>query len=205
MYPLIQQLSSAIELLAPPEAVSITGEWSHSRRKSYMDASQLGSGMGPFVEIVDHRWRGSCACAVPLAGFGFMVTPTAAFWVKSPPATLNPMVQVSFHVWADYQPGQATFAANMLGSYLPAVPVASVESPAVACSLGPGNTTTGRAHTIASIDGVEFIAVFLPQPLLKVGRNRLWRFRSAYTPALPLDVQQFLQGRTGTLPPTRAE
>src|SRR5262245_65143454 len=97
MHALIRKLAAAIEPLASQETVEISGEWSSSSRKTYTNKSQLGSGSGPFVEILDHRWRGVCECSVPLAGLGFMVTPRATYWIKSPPAVLNPMVEVSFH------------------------------------------------------------------------------------------------------------
>jgi len=199
VHPLIQKLAGTINSLAPPEPVDVLGEWSIAHRKTYKDSSQAGSGMGPFVEVVDYRWRGTLECASPLAGIGFLVTQNAAFWVKSPPAILSPIVEVSIHAWAGEHPGRATFAANMLGSFLPGVPFAYGDDPTTACSLRTETWTTGHAHEIAAVKEAAFVLVLLPTSLLKVGRNRLWHFREAYQSALPSELQVFVRGRTGTL------
>lgn len=60
-------------------------------------------------------------------------------------------------------------------------------------------TATGRAHQIAEAAEAAFVVVVLPKSLLKVGRNRLWRFREEIAAALPTDLRLFAGRRTGIL------
>ena len=57
MLSLIQGFSSKLAAVVPEETVEISGAWSTSRRKTYEDPMQTGSGAGPFVEVVDARNR----------------------------------------------------------------------------------------------------------------------------------------------------
>src|SRR5712664_3100873 len=107
MHSLIARFSAELRLIVPKEVVEIGGAWSTSRRKRYENPMQTGSGAGPFVEVIDARWRGTLECAVPLAGFAFLVTPSEMFWVKSPPPAMNPGVEVSIHARAGYLPERA--------------------------------------------------------------------------------------------------
>jgi hypothetical protein len=198
-HPLIEKLAAAAEAMGAPEAVEISGRWSTSRRKTYKDPGQAGSGAGPFAEVIDARWTGTLQCTVPIAGYAFLVMPTDTFWVKSRPAALNPPVEVSVHCYADNRLGRATFAASLLGAMVPSVPITCGDDPTAACTLGGTVTATGRAHEIAAATEASFVILLLPKSLLKVGRNRLWRLRREIASSLPPELRVLVGGRTGVL------
>lgn len=196
MHDLIHQLAASVRTLGPTHDVVLDGAWSTSRRKTYEDASQLGSGMGPFVEVLDARWRATLRCAVPVVGFAFMDTPAQAVWVKSIGPAVDPDLEVLLRAYARSLPGHASFGGRLFDAFVPAVPVACGENPADSCTLGQAHTTTGTAHIIAQAGDAAFIMLVLPKSLVKVGRNRLWHFRAA--PALE-GALLALDKRTGTL------
>ena len=198
MHEMIQQLATAVSAMEPTRDVEIGGAWSGSTRKTYKDASQQGSGVGPFVEVVDARWRATLKCPVPVVGFAFMDTPVQTFWVKSIGPAVNPEVEVSLHAYAGSLPGRASFAGRLFESVVPAVPVACGENAADSCILGPARTTTGAAHIIAQVSDTAFIILVLPKSVAKVGRNRLWHFRTQFAPVLDGELRVF-DRRTGIL------
>src|SRR5437016_2434537 len=124
MNDLIQQLASAFTAMGRSEIIEMSGGWSTSRRETCQNASQAGSGVGPFVDVVDARWRGTLKCPVPLAGIAFLDTPAQTFWVKALPRATDPDVEVSVHARAGYLPGRASFTGSLFGAVLPAVPFA---------------------------------------------------------------------------------
>src|SRR3989442_10974424 len=123
MNQIIHQLADAFTAMGPPHIIEISGAWSTSRRKVYQNPSQAGSGIGPYIEVVDARWRGTLKCDVPLAGFAFVDTPTQTSWVKSLPSEIDPEVEVSLHARAGCLPGRASFTGSLFGAVLPAVPI----------------------------------------------------------------------------------
>ncbi|TMA35968.1 MAG: hypothetical protein E6J87_02110 [Deltaproteobacteria bacterium] len=201
-HPLIDRIAAALAAIAAPEPIELRGGWSRSMRRTYRDASQAGSGAGPFADVVDVYWKGAVECAQPIAGIAFLQTRRSLHWVKSRPASLQLGVQVSLHAYADHSPGGATFSASLGESFLPGVPVTCGPELEAACAIGPAHTATGRAHRVAEIDGVAFIAVLIPGALLKTGRNHLWRLRDAFAADLPDDVRALLtRQRTGAVDP----
>ena len=200
MFSLIQKFASELAAVVPEETVDISGTWSTSRRKTYENPMQTGSGAGPLVEVVDVRWSGTLACAVPVAGIAFLVTPSEIHWVKSAPPTINPSVSVSMHARAGYTPERASFSAGLQGAFLPAVAFACGEDLIAACTLGQTRIATGRAHLVGEVKGAAFVVLLLPASVLKVGRNRLWRLRDEPLSLLPADLRDlFGRGRTGVL------
>ena len=199
MNDLIQQLAFAFTAMGPPEIIEISGKWSTSRRNAYQNPSQAGSGIGLFVEVVDARWCGTLKCAVPLAGFAFLDTPTQTFWVKSLPSAMHPDVEVSLHARAGYLPGRATLTGSLFGAVLPAVPIACGDDLTKDCNLGSMATGTGSAHALAEVAGAAFVLIVFPKTLVKVGRNRVWHLRSEHASSLEGPLRIFARGRTGTV------
>lgn len=199
MNALIQQLASAFTAMGPPEPVAISGGWSTSRRRTYEHPSQAGSGSGPFVEVVDARWRGTLKCAVPLAGFSFLETPAQTFWVKALPAATDLHVEVSVHARAGFLPGWASFTGDLFGAFLPAVPFACGDDPTASCNLGSMTTATGSAHALAEVGGAAFLMIVFPKAFVKVGRKRLWHLRPEHASSLDGPLRSFARGRTGTV------
>jgi len=100
--PLFEELDASLAALGPRTPVEITGEWLPVARRAYQRPNQKGSGDGPFVDVVDLRWRGTLACSAPIAGIAFLVTDAELFWSKSAPAEMSMAVDVSLHAYADY-------------------------------------------------------------------------------------------------------
>jgi hypothetical protein len=121
---LFDELDTSLAALIPQEPVEFIGSWFPSARRTYETVQQSGTGSGPFVDVVDLRWRGTLTCPAPIAGIGFLVTTTGLFWVKSTPAAVSLPVEISLHAYAEYSAGQATFTAGLGGAVLPGVPVA---------------------------------------------------------------------------------
>ena len=198
--PSIERLASFFATLVPPLPVEITGAWSSSTRLVYRDKNQLGTGMGPFVEVIDLRWQGRIDCAEQVAGIAFLVRDDEVHWAKSPPPVPGPAVEVSLHARAGEHPEGATFATSLGGSGLPAVPIPTGANLAASCLLHPGSSQTGRAHIVATAEGVAFVVVLFQRAVIKVGRNRLWRLRDELAAGLPQPVREILtRGRTGVI------
>src|SRR5215831_13124329 len=117
----IEQFFAPLASIVPSEPVEVRGAWSTSRRRMYETAKQLGTGVGPFVEVTDAKWNGILECSVPLAVIAILNTPAECYWVKSNPAVMNPPISVSLQARADHQDGRALFAASVHGCGLPAV------------------------------------------------------------------------------------
>jgi len=199
-HPLFDELNASLSALVPKEPVEFVGEWLPSVRRTYETARQSGTGSGPFVDVIDLRWRGTLTCSVPIAGIAFLVTAAELFWVKSTPAALSQPVDMSLHAYADYSARQATFAASMGGTVLPGVPVSCGGDLASSCTLGPPRFTTARAEQLAQADKAAFVVLLIQGRFLKVGRQRLWRLREELASSLPPRVREILtRRRTGTI------
>ena len=64
--------------------------------------------------------------------------------------------------------------------------------------------TTGTAHTVAQVSDAAFAILLLPKSFARVGRNRLWHFRSPFAPVLD-GVLRVFDRRTGILQRTDAK
>ena len=161
--------------LVPAEPVEFGGRWTTSSRQAYKSAGQIGSGSGPFVEVVDFRWHGALTSAGPFSGIAFLLTANSLYWAKAPEASLTLPVDISLHAYAEATTEGATFTASLAGAFLPGVPVAGSVDLAGACALGPNVLITGRVVCLARTSAAAFFVVLIPRGLLKMGRKRLWR------------------------------
>jgi len=199
-HPLLDQLDSSICDLIPGESVEFAGEWTTSARRAYKSEAQIGTGSGPFIEVVDFRWRGALTSACPFSGIAFLLTTGSLDWVKAPDVSLSLPVSVSFHAYAGQTAEAATFTASLAGAFLPGVPVAGSADLAGACALGPGVLLTGRVICLARTNSAAFFVLLIPRGLLKMGRKRLWRLRDDVALSLPPDVRELLvHRRTGSI------
>jgi len=196
---LLSHLDASLRDLVPPESIQCRGEWTVPRRRTYESQAQVGTGSGPYVEVVDLRWRGALTSASPISGIGFLQTAQSLYWVKA--AEVSPMlaVGVSLHAYAEYTSQGATFTASLAGAHLPGVPVAGSRDLASVCALGPDILTTGRVTCLARVGSAAFFVLLLQRTLLKVGRKRLWRVRDEIAALLPADMRELLtHRRTGS-------
>jgi hypothetical protein len=188
-------LATALE----PEEASLGGEWSTSLRRTYAHTGQSGTGEGPFVEVVDARWRGVVRGPSSLTGLAFMVTVEGVAWVRSKPPVADPEVEVSLHRWADRTDG-ASLAASFHGALPPSVPVPCGDRPREACRVNEGRVTMGRPTVVAAVGEVWFAVLLLPGAAVRVARNRLWHLRDELAGSLPEAVRRLMtRGRTGLL------
>jgi hypothetical protein len=182
----------------PQLPVELRGEWSSSIRRTYESPAQSGTGAGPFVEVEDVRWHGTLECSAPLAGIAFLVTSGRVDWVRSPPATVAPTLELSLHRYAGHVDAGASFAASLHGARLHTVPVPGTPNLRESCTPRAGSLLTGSGHLVAEAGGVEFWVVLVPGSVIKVGRNRIWHLRDELAAVLPVDVRQVLaRRRTG--------
>jgi hypothetical protein len=183
----------------PSEAVDFSGEWVPSVRRAYRSSTQLGSGAGPFVEVIDYKWNGALAGAPPIAGVAFMQAGDTIWWAKSQPATLTMPVQVSLHAYADHLPGRATLGAA-LGAAVLTSPFDHRGDLIRACEVRSSHVMTARVERVAHVPGATFFVLLFDGKCLKVGRHRLWRVRDDIASRLPLPFQELLtRKRSGIL------
>lgn len=200
-HPFFDELDASLAGLIPEEPVEFAGDWMRTERRTYETASRTGTGAGPFVDVVDLRWRGTLTCAVPIAGIAFLVTVAEIFWVKSLPAAVTLPVDVSLHAYADYSLKRATFTAGLGGAVLPGVPVACGPDLAGSCSVESRNVTTSRLEQLAHADEAAFAVLLIQGRFLKTGRHRLWHLREELSSSLPPRVRELLtRGRSGSIP-----
>jgi hypothetical protein len=196
--PLLDELDAALADVVPREPVALEGAWRASVRRTYRDEAQLGTGSGPWVEVVDQRWTGALTSAAPVAGILFLVTPGEICWVKSAPAAPTQPVSVSLHAHADCSPASATLGVGMGRAGVHSVVVRVAGDLLEACTLGPRRLTTGRVVRLVEAEDALFLVVLLQGSLLKVGRNRLWRLRDDLAVNLPPRVRLMMtRRRTG--------
>jgi hypothetical protein len=186
--------------LVPGEPVEFGGEWTTSSRRAYRTEAQIGTGSGPFVEVVDLRWRGALTSAGPTSGIAFLLTADNLYWAKAPVVSLTLPVEVSFHAYAGHTAESASFTASLAGALLPGVPVAGSADLAGACALGPKALLTGRVTCLARANSAAFFVLLIQRGLLKMGRKRLWRLRDDVASSLPTGIRELLaRRRTGSV------
>jgi hypothetical protein len=199
-HPLFDEIDESLASVVPPEPVELQGSWSEAARRTYSSAHQVGSGTGPFVDVIDLRWQGAFSSSVPVAGIAILVTDGELFWVKTEPAKLVLPVQISLQANANYSPALATLATLIGGSSLPGVPVPCGEDLRSVCTVRTAGLVTGRVEQVAAARGVAVAALLLPGRFLKVGRRRLFRFRDDMAVGLPPRVRGMLtRRRTGSV------
>lgn len=194
-----QILGLALSDLAPQETLACHGQWSTSSRHVYASTAQLGSGEGPFVEVVDARWSGTLSAPFEFSVIAFLATSGQIFWAKS--STVSTVLPLQVSVTAGEPAHQtATFTGSAGSASLPAIPIASPRTLEAVCGAQPRLLTTANVARIAeTTEGAFFIAA-LPRPLLKVGRNHLWRIRDELAPRLPPVIRDVLtRRRAGTI------
>jgi hypothetical protein len=203
-HPLLEQLDVVLRDLISPDRVFVTGEWSAAPRRTYESAAQVGSGAGPFVDVVDLRWRGVLMSPAPISGIAFLLTQTDLYWAKAPEVSESLSVGVSLHAYADHTSGGATFSANMGGAYLPGVAVTVHSKLEEVCALGQSSVRTGRVSCIAEANGVAFFVLLFQRGVIKVGRKRLWHVREVIASSLPPTPSELLtRRRSGVFPVPR--
>lgn len=198
--PFFQLLDSSLSEVVPTLPAECRGEWSTNPRRVYASPTQLGSGDGPFADVVDVRWTGTLNASVDLSAIAFLSTAREIYWSKSPVVSPVLPIQISLTAYANYTPSGATFSASIAKAYLPGVPVAVGARLEEVCTLGPRLLTAGRVACLAQTNEAAFLAVLFPRALLKVGRNRLWRIRDDSARQLPSTVRELLtRRRAGTI------
>jgi hypothetical protein len=190
-----QLLESRLSGLVPGEPVEVVGEWSTTTRKTYLSQKEEGSGTGPFVEVEDRRWKGTLSSRTTVTGINFLATATKVYWAKASALALTLPVDVSLHAYAGRVEGRATFTAGIGGAGLPGVPVAAPTNLYEVCAPGPRTLSTGRVVTLARVDGVAFVALILPDTVVRMGRNHLWRLREQVASSLPKEIRELLTRR----------
>jgi hypothetical protein len=199
-HPLLDQLDSSLNDIVPGVSVEFRGEWSTPVRRTYRSEAQAGTGSGPFVDVVDLRWRGALTSADDVSGIAFLLTAHDLYWVKTAEASLTLPVDVSLHAYAGYQTENATFTARLASAWLPGVPVSCGAELAGACALGPDVVTTGRVTCLARANRAAFLVLLLQRSLLKMGRKRLWRVRDEIAASVPAGLRELLtRRRTGSV------
>ncbi len=198
--PFFQLLDSALSEVVPEFSAECRGNWSTNRRRVYQSPNQLGSGSGPFADVVDARWSGTLEASADFSAIAFLATANEIHWTKAPLISTVLPFHVSLTAYADYTPTGATFSANIGDAHLPGVRVVAREHLEESCTLGPRLLTGGRVTCLAETREAAFLAILLPRVILKVGRNRLWRIRTESATQLPSTLRQLLtRRRAGTI------
>ena len=159
---MLDQLDIALRDRVPTEPVTFAGEWSNPSRRTYKAEAQLGTGAGPFADVVDFRWRGTLTCAGPIGGIALLVTTGNLYWVKGVEISSTLSVDVSLHAYADYRAERATFTAGMAGACLPGIPVAVSSDSARPCLVEQGVVKTGQVSCLAQANSGKISAVIPP-------------------------------------------
>ena len=197
-HPLLDRLDSLPSDLVPRESVEFRGEWSTLLRRTYRSEADVGTGSGPFVDVVDVHWRGALTASGAITGVAFLLTGDDLYWAKATEASVTLPVDVSLHAYAGYTTERATFTANIAGAYLPGVPVPGSADLAGSCALGPAVLTTGRVTCLARTHSAAFLVLLIQRSLLKFGRKRIWGVRPDIASSLPADIRELLtRRRTG--------
>jgi hypothetical protein len=198
--PLLRLLDDSLSPVVPGHAIIIAGQWSTAWRRTYASETQLGTGNGPFVNVVDARWIGTLSSSVDLAILLLFLTPTHLHWVKASTLASALPVRVSVTAYTDCSPTPATFTASIADAHSLGVPIVANAGISNACSVALDESTTGRTAILATADQAKCHFLALPRSLVKVGRNHLWRLRDDITGPLPPSVQELLvRRRAGSL------
>lgn len=200
-HPIFDEFDASLAGVVPREPVQFTGGWQSAARRTYQAAGQLGTGRGPFADVLDFRWQGVLTCDVPIVSIAFLVTATECHWAKSAPPVARMDVEVSLHAYADYLQDRATFASSIGGAFLPGIPVAFNGDPVAVCNLRETPLTTARIEPIAHTDEAALVSLILPAPFIEVGRKRLWHVREGLASSVPPRVRDILtRRRSGSVP-----
>jgi hypothetical protein len=198
--PFLERLDSSLSGLVSEQLLACQGTWSTSLRRVYASLSQLGSGEGPFVEIIDARWNAHLSAEFAFGVMAFLATPREVYWSKASLISSLVPVQVSLSGDTHNAPGGSSFTGRAGEAYLPGVPVASGRPLEDVCTAEPRRLVTGRVARLAQTTEAEFFVVALPRAVLKVGRNHLWRVRDDSANEFPPDVRAILtRGRAGAV------
>jgi len=196
----LEQFLSPLATVVEAHEVSLRGEWSTSTERTYAHASQLGTGEGPFVEVVNAHWRGVAQGPRPLAGLAFSATTKGVTWSRSERPAASPALEVSLRASA-WELGTASLAFTFHGAVLASGTVPSRDRLLEVCTVREGPLVTGRLGWVGEAQGVNFGLVLLPVPALKVARNGLWHLRDRLAVALPEPLRRLLtRRRSGFLP-----
>jgi hypothetical protein len=87
-HPLVEQLDASLRNLIPVQPVTFAGEWSKALRRGYASEAQLGSGTGPFVDIIDLHWR-AAASVMRIGVIVFLGWQDHLYWAKAPVVSLT--------------------------------------------------------------------------------------------------------------------
>jgi len=197
---LLRLLDHSLSPVVPAHAITLDGQWSTASRRTYASETQLGSGDGPFIDVVDARWVGTLSSSVDLAVLLLFLTPTHLHWVKASTLASALPVRVSVTAYTDCSQSQATFAASIADAHSLGVPIVANSGIIDACSLALSEATTGHTAILATTDQAQCHFLALPRSLVKVGRNHLWRLRDDIAEALPPLLQELLtRRRAGSL------
>jgi hypothetical protein len=194
----LEQFLSPLATVVEAHEVSLRGEWSTSTERQYAHVSQLGTGEGPFVEVVNAHWRGVAQGPRPLAGLAFSATTEGVTWSRSE-RPRGPALEVSLRASAWKSGTELAFTCH--GAFLPRQTVPSRDRLLEVCTMREGPLVTGRLGWVVEAQGVNFGVVLLPVPAPKVARNGLWHLRDQLAVALPEPLRRLLtRGRSGFLP-----
>jgi len=200
--PFLERLDSSLRRLNSEQLIMCHGAWSTSLRRVYASLSQLGSGEGPFVEIIDARWNANLSAEFAFGVIAFLATPREIYWSKASLISSLVPVQVSLSAYTHNAPVGSSFTGRAGEAYLPGVPVASGRPLEDVCTAEPQRLVAGRVARLAQTTDAEFCVVALPRAVLKVGRNHLWRVRDDSASEFPPDVRAVLtRGRAGAVRP----
>lgn len=199
-HPVLERLDAALHDRVPSEPVGFSGEWSNRSRRRYAAGRQLGTGCGPFVDVVDRRWQGALSCPGPTGVMAFLLAADHLYYAKAPEISPALPVDLSLHAYADHMSDRATFTARLAGAFLPGVPV-STRAEAPEPWIAPaGAVRTGRVSCVARAGFASVFVLLLPRIALAVGRKRLWRLRQEVASSLPSDICELLtRRRAGSL------
>ena len=193
--PFLRLLQDSLASFRTGAMAHLAGEWRARSRRTYRDSSQLGSGVGPFIDVTDFCWEGSLAGPTAMAAIGFLRTATALHWVKSCPPQPTMEITIAAEAHADCRPDMATVGFGVGGSQLPAVLVSV--TPAIPHSLPvvTGERAVCGLLSVMRATPVEFFVLLLPDHMVRVGRNRLWQLRDEHAAALPEQIRSVLTRR----------
>ena len=194
-HPLLEALGAGLPEHVAAQPVAFAGQWLASSRRTYERQSQLGSGSGPYEEVVDLRWTGALTASEPIGGIAFLLTSDELFWGKTSQVSEEMPVEISLHAYADYRTGRATFTARLDGADLPGVPVEIGSDLSQACSIRVTALEIGRVACLARASGAAFFVLLLPGAVLKMGRKRLWHARDEFAAVLPPEIRELLTVR----------
>jgi hypothetical protein len=198
-HPILAELDASLAAAMPHDAVDFSGEWVPAVRRAYRSNTQLGSGTGPFIEVIDYKWKGAVAGSAPIAGIAFMQVGDSIRWSKSQPAMPTMAVDVSLHAYTDHLPDRATFGAALAGA-VSSAPFEYRGDLVKACEVRSSRVMTGRVEPIAHVPGATFSVLLFDGKFLKVGRHRLWRVRDDIASRLPPPFRELLtRKRSGDL------